>query len=150
VVAVTVRILVTGNRRFGDYDLALTALSAVRWEFGPHFTVVYGDAPGADRLLAEMAEERGLGTEAHPAEWAAPCQPDCRPGHRRTRRDGTNYCPAAGNYRNQAMVDLGADLVLAFLVEPRISPCTGTRDCIRRAEAAGIPVRRFEQKAAIQ
>lgn len=134
------RILVTGSRKFGDYDLALTALSEVRWEFGPDFTVVHGDADGADRLLAEMAEARGLTTEAHAADWAGPCRDTCRPGHRRNRRDGSTYCPAAGNYRNQFMVDLGADVCLAF----PIGESTGTRDCMRRAKKAAIPVRVFE------
>ncbi len=138
------RILVTGSRRFGDYDLALTVLSEVRWEFGPHFVLVHGGAPGADLLLKEMAEARGIETEPHAADWAGPCRATCKPGHRRRRRDGSEYCPAAGNYRNQLMVDLGADLVIAF----PIGESTGTRDCIRRAEAARIPVRVYEQAVA--
>jgi len=142
------RILITGSRKFCDYDIALTALSAVRWEFGPHFVVVHGDADGADRLLAEMAEARGVETEAHAADWAGPCRDTCKPGHRRRRRDGSTYCPAAGGYRNQGMVDLGADLMLAFLVPPSVSPCTGTRDAARRAKAAGIPVRWYTQGGA--
>lgn len=142
------RILVTGSRKFADHEVALTALSAVRWEFGPDFVVVHGGADGADRLLAEMAEARGIETEAHAADWPGPCRDTCRPGHRRKRRDGSTYCPAAGDYRNQAMVDLGADLMLAFLVTPSVSPCKGTRDCARRAKAAGIPVRWYTQGGA--
>ena len=46
----TARILVTGSRRFGDADLALTALSEARWKFGPFFVVVLGDAEGAGEL----------------------------------------------------------------------------------------------------
>ena len=137
----TARILVTGSRRFGDADLALTALSEARWKFGPFFVVVHGDAEGADRLLAEMAQARGLLPEPHAADWTGPCRSTCQAGHRRKRWNGTEYCPDAGNYRNQLMVDLGADLVIAFPV----GRSDETRDCMRRAKAVGIPVREYER-----
>lgn len=143
-----VRVLATGSRRFRSLEVARTALSEARWTLGPHFTVVHGGAQGADMLIDELAMGYGLEVEAHPANWSAPCRESCRQGHRRQRRDGSSYCPAAGDYRNQLMVDLGADLTLAFLVPLSVSPCKGTRDAARRATAAKIPVRWYVQEAS--
>lgn len=45
----------------------------------------------------------------------------------------------AGFLRNQEMVDAGAYVCLAFVIAGK-SKSKGTRDCIRRAKKAGIPV----------
>lgn len=140
------RILITGSREFTSVHLMRTALRAVRDEYGMAATVVHGNARGADRLAASIAQAWGMPTEAHEADWAAPCRAECSHGSRRRRRDGSTYCPAAGDYRNQGMVDAGAGRCLAFLVADL--PCKGTRDCMRRAERAGIPVRVFEQRTS--
>lgn len=72
-------------------------------------------------MAAAQWELWGLPVEAHPADW---------------RSCGR----AAGLIRNQRMVDLGADLCLAFpLGESR-----GTWDCVARARKAGIEVRIIE------
>jgi hypothetical protein len=60
-------------------------------------------------------------------------------------RNGTDYCPAAGDYRNQVFVDMRPVVALACLV-PGFK-CNGTRDCAARAEAARIPVRWITQGA---
>ncbi|MFY1595427.1 hypothetical protein [Micromonospora sp. WMMD737] len=84
--------------------------------------------------------------EPHPARWTAQCRPaTCQPNHRRTRGRGRSICPTAGNYRNQHMVDLGADRAVAFW----LGGSTGTKDCIGRARSAGIPVDVIEQPAPI-
>lgn len=65
--------------------------------------------------------------------------PDAGGRHRRQRAlggVGNAYCPLAGFTRNQQMADLGADRVLAFCK----GDSSGTRDMIKRAEEAGIPV----------
>lgn len=49
------------------------------------------------------------------------------------------YGRAAGPLRNQAMVDAGADLVLAFPLKTSV----GTLDCVRAATLARVPVRTF-------
>jgi hypothetical protein len=121
-----VRILVTGSRDWTDARVVEVALRAAWFEFGRYshpsgLTVVHGGAAGADRIAAAIAESVDWRTELHRADWAT-------------------YGKAAGPIRNQAMVDAGADLVLAFPIGASI----GTRDCIRRAEAAGIPVRVYE------
>ena len=105
------RLLITGSRDWSDRR-------AIRWALllrGPG-TVVHGAARGADRIAGQIGAELGWPVEAHPADW------------RRGR--------GAGHLRNQAMVDLGADLCLAF----PLPGSRGTWDCVRRANAADIPV----------
>ncbi|GAA3417665.1 hypothetical protein [Streptosporangium vulgare] len=93
-------------------------------------------AESADWLMHLWCEANGVPDEPHPADWAN-CTPLCpdKP-HRKTRYDGTEYCPLAGHWRNQDMADLGAHLCIAAPV----GRSTGTYDCMRRAKAAGIPV----------
>lgn len=81
----------------------------------PIMIVVHGDAPGADRLAKEWAQERGIEQEAHPADW---------------KRLGE----IAGPVRNDGMAQLGADGCIAF------PGGRGTADMCGRAEAAGIAV----------
>ncbi|MFD0405523.1 SLOG family protein [Kitasatospora sp. NPDC127116] len=133
------RILVTGSRAWSDR-------AQLEWALGVAFkafrsiTVVHGACEtGADRLAQEWAGRAGILCDPFEADWDN-CGPGCRSGHRRVRRDGSEFCPTAGPRRNQAMVDAGARYCLAFL----LPGSRGTRDCIRRAEAGGIPVRRFE------
>lgn|GEM_PF-1924500 len=145
------RILVTGARAFTDIQALADAVLDV-WHdavtLGGSIVLVHGacyPAKGrngkrpnksADWLAHLIAVAYGIPDEPHPADWAA-CSPICpdKP-HRKTRRDGTVYCPLAGHWRNQHMVDLGAYLCLAAPV----GASTGTRDCMRRARAAGIEV----------
>ena len=116
------RILITGSR---DWKGVADIVNAI-WEYAMNpnsdviagTVIVHGDCPtGADNIADHMANELGITVERHPANWAL-------------------YGKSAGPLRNQEMVDLGADICLAFpLPESR-----GTWDCIRRARAAGIPV----------
>jgi hypothetical protein len=134
--------MVTGSRSWTDEQAIRDALASVISQYGPeNVVVVHGGCPqGADALADRIASGwTGVTVERHPADWDAPCRPTCRHGYK-TRADRTRYCPSAGIYRNQAMVDLGADICLAF----QVGNSKGTADCIRRAEKAGIPVRRYE------
>ena len=110
------RILVTGSRDWGDVQTLENALAAY---VGDEVTLVSGACPtGADLLAEVFAKRAGWEVERHPADW-------------------DKRGKAAGPLRNQEMVDLGADVCVAFpLGESR-----GTRDCMSRAEGAGIPVR---------
>lgn len=123
----TARILVTGSRHLTDFALVSRALQQAAAELGPDTVVVHGAARGADMLAHKAARTLDLGVERRPADWE-------------------NLGRRAGVIRNAEMVRDGADLVLAFLVADL--PCRGTRDCMRRAERAGIPVRVFEQGTA--
>lgn len=115
------RILITGSRDFSDKTLARQALI---WEANvagvktpADVTVVHGDARGADTVLAEVATSFGCVVETHLAKWG-------------------ELGKRAGIIRNCEMVDLGADVCLAF---PMLGS-RGTFHCMREAEKAGIPV----------
>lgn len=105
------RILVTGSRRWTDDAVIYRALAAERNPAGN--ILVYGAAIGADKIAAYWANEFG---------W----QVDPYPVHRF----------ATARIRNQHMVDLGADVCLAFA----LSWASGTGMCARMARRAGIPV----------
>lgn len=117
----TFRILVTGSRNHDDpYQVrrALQALVEMAQLRGQFAVVVHGDCPsGVDFYAAKWCEHTGTTVEAHPAQW-------------------DTHGKAAGPLRNQKMVDLGADVCIAFPV----GESRGTRDCMARAEKAGIPV----------
>ena len=113
------RILVTGSRKWADADAVRTNLAVFgtpRFE-GREVVVVHGDAHGADTIAAEVGRSLGFTVEPHPADW-------------------TTHGKRAGPIRNQAMVDLGADICLAFPTTSSV----GTWDCVRRANRAGIRV----------
>lgn len=122
----TARLLITGSRNFGNQgssDIALMrdSLKDARRRlldagFG-RIILVHGAARGADQLAASVGKSMGFVLEAHPAQWDV-------------------HGKAAGPIRNKEMVDLGADLALAF---PR-GASRGTRGCMALADKAGIEV----------
>lgn len=117
-----IRILVTGSRHWTSRTAVDHALSTARYDLagGGPITVVHGDCPAGADLFASLWARKvaGIDEEAHPADW-------------------DTHGRAAGPIRNQQMVDAGADVCIAFLMPDS----RGTRDCMRRAHAAGIPVR---------
>lgn len=114
------RVLITGSRDWDDRIVIARALLEV-----PHLrpTLVHGGAKGADRIAMECAYEMEWDIEVHPAIW----------------RPHGIYNPQAGLVRNRKMVDLGADLCLAFIR----NGSRGASHCARLAEEAGIPTRRY-------
>ncbi len=116
------RILITGSREWTDLKSIETALlKATRQAHHKRepIIIVHGACPtGADEIAERLATFHGWRSEPYPALW------------------DTDGYPQAGPMRNQRMVDLGADVCLAF----PLGASRGTRDCMRRAEAAGIPV----------
>lgn len=114
------RVLITGSRRWTDQATIETALREAAADLHPRtVTVVHGACPygGADIIAAAIGDRLGFVVEPHPAAWQ-------------------EHGKAAGPLRNQEMVDLGADVCLAF----PDADSRGTWDCVRRADAAGIPV----------
>jgi hypothetical protein len=141
------RLLVTGSRSWTDRAKILAELDIARAELGDDTVLVHGDARGVDRIAAHLWHcEWGLPVEDHPADWCGPCRPECKPNHRRAKASGLpKVCPAAGMYRNADMVALGADLLLAFILDES----RGATGCVRLARKAGIPVRIFRASSAL-
>jgi predicted Rossmann-fold nucleotide-binding protein len=109
------RAIVCGGRKYKDSDAVRQAL-VEHTEEGA--VIVTGGAMGADALARRIGLDlkRGHIIEEHDAKWE-------------------RYGKAAGPVRNQEMVNLGADLCIAF------PGGKGTRDCVQRCLAAGIPVK---------
>lgn len=110
------RIIVCGGRDYADGKRIREVLGEYDRRDPWRVVVVHGGCRGADTLAALAALDLGFQAEEWAADW-----------RRRGRR--------AGPLRNQAMVDRGADLVVAF------PGGAGTADLVRRARAAGIEVR---------
>jgi hypothetical protein len=122
------RVLTTGGRDRDDKHHIWSELSRIH-AIHPNLTIVHGAAyprpenghrpdRSADWLIHLWCQQHpDVTEEAHPADWRT---------HRR----------ADGPIRNAHMVKLGADECVAF---PGAGP--GTRDCMKKAAAAGIPVR---------
>lgn len=117
------RILVTGSRDWDDTDRVWEELgnAVAPIDITREITVVHGHCPrGADAQADEWARKYGTTIERHPANWQI---------------NGKR----AGFIRNTLMVNLGADLCLAFIR----NGSRGASHTAALAEAAGIPVRRF-------
>lgn len=119
------RVILTGSRSWDRPDVIHGILDIIAKEtaaIGDRLTLVHGACPSgadahADAWYRAKRGEMPLGVERHPANW---------------REHGKR----AGFLRNQELVRLGADLVLAFLRDE--SP--GTTGCIELAERAGLTV----------
>lgn len=117
------RVLVTGSRQWTDRQAVDGALLECWHEAlqvgAAGITVVHGACPtGADAMAAAWAFRHGVEAEGWVAEWAS-------------------LGRAAGPLRNERMVRAGAQVCLAF----PLGRSSGTWDCARRAELAGIEVR---------
>lgn len=131
------RILVTGSRGWTDEEQINRALYdawAEHHGIPGDIVLVHGGCPtGADAIADRQWRARSGGepVEVHPADWS--------------------QGRSAGFQRNAAMVDLGADLCLAFISDctsprcdkPRPHPSHGATHTADLAEKAGIPVRRY-------
>ena len=115
------RILVTGSRDWEDEGAIQSALEGFYDPYGT-VTVVHGACPrGADNMADYAAQAiPGFMVERHPADW-------------------NRHGKSAGFRRNAEMVNLGADVCLAFIK----NGSRGATHTANLAERAGIPVRRF-------
>jgi hypothetical protein len=149
------RFVITCSRNWADWAQAGSILRRVR-AGKPEAVMVSGHNPRGDQGLEVIWTALGGAVETHPADWTGPCRPPrCYPSHRKEGRRGV-YCPMAGYYRNEQMVDLPDVLfVLAFLApcvkrdcrEPLPHPSHGADSCLNYAEDRHIPV--FEFMATI-
>lgn len=94
-------------------------MGSLRDRYGPAITIVHGMAPGVDTAFAVACRRLKVKDEPHPADWET-------------------LGKGAGPRRNQAMVDLGATFAIA--VHRDLEKSRGTKDCVSRCHAAGIPV----------
>jgi hypothetical protein len=123
------RVLVTGSRDWDRPEIIRLAIDYALCEaarVGRHLVVVHGACPrGADDQAATyvnrlIACDMPVRTEPHPANWQI---------------NGKR----AGFIRNAHMVNLGADLCLAFIR----NGSRGASHTADLAEKAGIPTRRW-------
>ena len=123
------RVLITGSRDWQKVEAVRFALDYAFCEAahsGRALTVVHGACPrGADAQAADYANylisrDLPVKTEPHPANWQI---------------NGKR----AGFIRNQLMVNLGADVCLAF----SRNGSRGASHTAALAEQAGIPTRRW-------
>lgn len=127
---------VTGGRFYGNGQKVFRAFDLL---VVTDPVLVYGGASGADEYARLWAEDKGWATKRFEADWERECDNRCTHGPRRRRRDGSTFCPSAGPIRNQAMVDYGLDLLVAFPGN------NGTMDMIRRAKAAEVLILRVDE-----
>jgi hypothetical protein len=96
-----------------------------------------------DRSFAEACSEVGIDQEAHPARWEELDHPEAVIRYDKRNRP---YNANAGPIRNAEMVAAGAEMCLAF--HRAISASKDTKDCARRAIAAGMPTYLIDSKRA--
>jgi hypothetical protein len=106
--------LITGDRNWTDKRLIQEWLKRLDIT-----AVIEGGARGADALAGQSASELGIEVAEVPADW-------------------DKHGRAAGPIRNAEMLKLNPDIVLAFHGNLRESK--GTKDMVRRANKAGVPV----------
>lgn len=111
------KVLVCGDRNWKNPEPIAHRLTQLLDETDEFITVIHGAARGADTLGGQIASSLGLKVVAVPAEWQ-------------------RFGRSAGPIRNQAMLVMGPDLVLAF--HENIEQSKGTRDMVTRARKAGI------------
>ena len=114
-----VRILIRGDRHWRCDDLAEQIVNRLIARNGPDLVIAHGGAPGVDNAFATACRELGIVAESQHADWH-------------------HLGKIAGPTRNREMVEAGADLCIAL--HRSIETSKGTKDCVRQALAAGIPV----------
>ncbi|APQ42224.1 DprA-like DNA processing chain A [Mycobacterium phage MrMagoo] len=134
----TRRVLITGSRDWADHHAVEFAL---RNELEGHgeILILNGMCPSGADFHAHRwylnHSSKWVAEKEFPADWGRDCTGSCY--HKPRFKNGQRYCPIAGHLRNQAMVDFGADVCLAF----PLKDSRGTYDCMKRAKKADIPVR---------
>jgi hypothetical protein len=118
------RVLICGDRNWEDYELIEAEIRNLLRRLGDdeELTVIHGCARGADSLAGQASKSLKVDhIEEYPALWET-------------------YGRGAGPIRNQQMLKEGRPTqVIAF--HDDLEHSRGTRDMVRRAERADIPVR---------
>lgn len=111
------KVLICGSRAWND-PRPIWKLLEYLADSEYEYEIIHGAAPGADTIAGFVAEALGLRVTSIPADWS-------------------RYGKAAGPFRNQQMLDLKPDRVVAFRM-PGTS--RGTDDMILKAVKAKVPV----------
>ena len=119
------RLLITGSRSWTDVAAIRHEFDIVMGHESRNVTLVSGNCPnGADKMCEDIAKEYGWTVELHPLAWKG--------------EDGLGeYNPRAGFERNEFMVKLGADFVLAFVM----NKSGGAMNTVGHSRRAGIPTK---------
>ena len=118
------RILICGDRNWTDYHMIA---NIVLWK--KPTLIIEGGARGADSCAREAAQAHNIPYLEFRAKWE-------------------DHGKAAGPIRNQQMITEGKpDLVIAF--HDDLENSKGTKDMIRRAKKAKIPVQHYTHKTPI-
>lgn len=121
------RILITGSRDWDNDERIMDMLWCCVMLVEPPYTLVSGACPtGADAIAERLASETN---DNHPGTWVIERHP----------ADWDQFGKRAGFLRNKEMVDLGADVCLAFIK----NDSKGASMTARLAEEAGIPTKRY-------
>jgi hypothetical protein len=111
------KVLVCGDRNWDNWPSIWQTLRGL----GPFTVIVEGEARGADKMCKYVAEKLGYEVLPYPAEW-------------------DTYGNAAGPIRNQQMLDENPDIGLVLAFHDDLASSKGTKDMVKRARKAGIPV----------
>lgn len=114
------KILFCGDRNWSDEGAIRNVMWLLKLNLGD-FTVIEGEANGADKISASIARvDFNLPVESYPADWGL-------------------WGKAAGPRRNAKMLSEGKpDGVVAFHYD--LSKSKGTKNMIEQAMKAGVPV----------
>lgn len=112
------RICVCGGRDYNDREKLWRVMDTAK-AIMPNFTLIHGDAKGADSLADDWARHREINVERFPADWDK---------HKR----------AAGPIRNRQMIASGIDLLIAF------PGGRGTADMVAACKKAEVAVKEIK------
>jgi hypothetical protein len=127
------RILITCSRTWRDWQRADAVLGRA-YQLAPDAILVSGHARQGDQDLERLWRGYGGQVETYEPDWEGPCRPQCWPPyHRKLGKNGREFCPAAGDWRNHDMAELpGVVLCLAFLMPCMKEKCEERRELVRK------------------
>lgn len=126
------RLLVCGSREWDDRWTMFNVLDAYLTNCtveGVHLMIIEGGAPGADQMAKAWAQDRRVPYWEFPARWEV-------------------FGKGAGPIRNREMLDKG-DPHEVFAFHEDIGSSRGTRNMVKQAGKAGVPVKVFSSEGEV-
>lgn len=115
------KVLVCGGRDYTDEMTLFDVLDQLRHQHHIRH-IIHGNANGADSMAGKWARINGVQEVVCPANW-------------------DKFGKSAGNTRNERMLELSPDMVVAF------PGGRGTADMVSKANWAGVYVRRVGESS---